>query len=56
MSPAGSARLGRPLLIWLCSFVLAASVLLIYVHVPVGPLIVAGGGTLALTLVRSFLN
>ena len=45
--------LGRPLAMWFGSFCFAASVLILYCHVPLGPLILAGGLTLALTIVRA---
>ena len=42
----------RDLVIWLCSFVLAACVLSIYFRVPWLPLCVGGALTLAWTLAR----
>jgi len=44
-------RTGRPLTLWLCSF-LGIGTILIYAGVPLGPIVVAGVLTLAVTLVR----
>ena len=43
----------RGVLVWLCSFILAASVLVVYFKVPWLPLCVGGALTLAWTLARS---
>ena len=45
------ARMGRPLTLWFCSF-LGVGTLLIYAGVPLAPVLVAGGLTLAITIVR----
>ncbi len=45
-------RIGRVLMMWLGSFLVVATALLIYVRAPLVPLLVAGGLTLAVTLIR----
>ena len=44
----------RPLLIWGFSFLIIASLLIVYVRMPVGPLLGAGVVTLSITLFRIF--
>ncbi len=45
--------IGRDLVIWLGSFLAIASILYAYCRVPIGPLMLAGGATLVVTVVRS---
>ena len=45
-------HLWRPLLIWLGSVILAGTLLVLYCGMPVGPLWLAGGVTLAITIGR----
>ncbi len=42
----------RTLLIWFCSLLLAGSVLVVYFGMPWGPLLIGGGATLLLTVIR----
>ena len=46
--------LGRDLALWGGSFLIAAIALVVYVRAPVVPLVLAGGLTLAITVVRYF--
>ena len=47
------ACVARPLAMWLGSFLLVAMLLVLYMGVSVGPIILAGGVTLIVTLVRA---
>ena len=46
--------MGRPLAIWLGSFLIVSVMLLMCYKIPLGPLALAGGLTLAMTAIRSF--
>ena len=48
--------LGRRLAIWLGSMLVTATFLLIYWHIPLGPLFVGGGVTLVATLLQTTLS
>ncbi len=52
--PVRRRSLGRDLVLWFGSFLMAATALVVYVRVPIFPLMVAGGLTLAITVVRYF--
>ena len=60
MGPSGShpapVGIGRWLLIWLGSFLLVASVLIAWFQIPLGPLLLGGGFTLVVTLMRFLLS
>ena len=53
-SPVRRRGLGRDLVLWCGSFLLAATALKIYVRAPILPLVLAGGLTLVMTLIRHF--
>ena len=48
-------RVRRALILWLCSFLLIGSLLLVYFHAPLGPVLMSGGVTFAITLAGSAL-
>ncbi len=48
--------LRRSLSIWLGSFLLAAAFLIIYWHIPLGPLVLGGVATLVGTCLRYYWN
>ena len=50
--PVSQRRLGRDLALWFGSFLLAAVALVVYFRAPIVPLVLAGGLTLAITVVR----
>ena len=50
--PLDRRSLGRDLVLWFGSFLLAATALVVYVRAPIVPLVLAGGLTLAITVVR----
>ena len=45
--------MGRPLAIWSGSFLIVSVMLLMYYKIPLGPLVLAGGLTLAITVIRA---
>jgi len=49
-APAG--RFGRDLTIWLGSFLAVAACLVVYFHMPLLPLLLAGAVTLGITIIR----
>ncbi|GEM_PF-4865311 len=49
-------RFSRPLAVWLGSFVAAATVLLVYWRIPLGPLLIGGGVTLFATVLRVMMS
>jgi len=46
-------RLGRPLAIWLGSFLIIATLLMVYARMPLGPILLAGGVTFLITVIRA---
>ncbi len=46
-------RLGRPLAIWLGSFLIIATLLIVYARMPLGPILLAGGVTFLITVIRA---
>lgn len=52
-STSTRGRLGRPLTLWLCSF-LGVGTLLFYAGVPLGPVLIAGALTLGITVLRNW--
>ncbi len=54
-TPPSKMRFSRALAIWLGSFLIVASLLVVYAGVPVGPLVLAGGLTCGVTVVRALL-
>jgi len=46
-------RLGRPLAIWLGSFLIIATLLMVYARMPLGPILLAGGATFLITVIRA---
>ncbi len=52
--PPSKMRVSRALAIWLSSFLIVASLLVVYAGLPLGPLVIAGGLTLLLTVVRHY--
>lgn len=56
LSSSSTPTLGRILAIWLGSFLSIAIVLVTCFRTPLGPILLAGGLTLAVTLVRFFLK
>ncbi len=48
-----AATLNRSLAIWCGSVALASAVLIVYFHAPLGPLVIAAGATLIITILRS---
>ena len=53
LDPSARGRKGRPLALWLCSF-LGVGMILVYAGVPLGPVLIAGALTLGITLIRNW--
>ena len=51
-SPTPKRHLGRDLAIWFCCFFFVASLLIIYMRMPIVPLLCGGVFTLVLTIIR----
>ena len=49
-------RLGRDLALWLGSFLVIATTLLVCAHIPIIPLLIAGALTCGATVIRSILT
>ena len=46
--------MGRSLAMWLGSYLIVSVMLFLWYKIPLGPLVLAGGLTLAITVIRSF--
>ena len=52
-TPADKSRLLKALGLWLAAYVAAAGLLYFHSSVPLGPVLIAGAATLALTIYRA---